>query len=70
MLGIVLSRFYLQGKNRQIIMVIYQKIHLALFLIVVIIKFETMCGKFLCNNTFIHRAEIDALDVLQYNIHV
>ena len=51
-------------------MVIYKKIHFALFLIVIIMKFETMCGKFLSNDGFIYRSEIDALDVLQYCIHV
>ena len=52
MLCIVLSRLYLHGKHRQIIMVIYKEIHFAFFLIVEIMKFETMRYKFLGNDRF------------------
>ena len=51
-------------------MVIYKKIHFALFLVVIIMQFEAMCSKFLSNHGLIHCTKIDALDVLQNSIHI
>ena len=52
------------------IMVIYKKIHFALFLVVIIMQFEAMRCKFLCNDGLIYCSKVDAFEVLQDCIHV
>ena len=58
--GVVFARLHLDRQHREAVVVIYQEVHLALLLVIVIEKRMPMSQQLGGDNGFIHRAEIDA----------
>ena len=70
MLCVIFARLDFQRKGAKVVVVVNDKIHLAILLVVVIVQRETVRVKFLSHNRFVNRSEIDAFDVLQYRINI
>ena len=68
--SIVLTRLDFYRMDTHGSMIVNQKIHLTLLTIVVVKKLMSMGTKFLCNNAFIYRTEIDATDIVEHRSDV
>ena len=68
--GVVFARLHLDRQNGKAVVVIYQEVHLALLLVVVIEKRMPVCQQLGGDNGLIQRAEIDAELVVLYSSYI